>query len=84
MNANEISKIRMTEFSKQTDETLKDIMAFYAEAYGEGYREGHYRVAFELLQLRRTEKLVKATWALAIFTILLAIATIVASYLSKP
>jgi hypothetical protein len=60
----DITKIELVDFPKQTDEVLYEIMAFYGQTYDNtdsGLVWVQYRYALEIIQLRQNKKLVEET-----------------------
>ncbi len=59
-----------------SDEELKEIISKHSRTYATRDLGDQCKLAFDILQWRSTKKLVHGTWALAIFTIILSLATI--------
>lgn len=76
MDGKELSQIPINDYIYQSDRTLQELISYYSPTYIDSKGDGKYKLAYELLQLRTTKRLVQKTWWLTISTIILALATI--------
>jgi hypothetical protein len=84
MDEESLGYIEPKDYIYQSDEILKELISYYAHTVVGTVRGQQFKLAYDLLNLRTTERLVKETaelvkktWNLAKWTMVIGISTIV-------